>query len=55
MKIISIKVVFPEIEINTTPLEKIIIDSNSIIVLFDDIYENRYNPSLPLKKAKTSR
>lgn len=42
MKIISIKVVFPEIEINTTPLEKIIIDSNSIIVLFDDIYENRY-------------
>lgn len=38
----SIKVVLPEIEINTTPLETIIIDSNSIIILFDDIYENRY-------------
>ena len=35
-------VVLPEIEIHTTPLEELFIDSNSITIFFDDINENRY-------------
>ena len=38
----GISVVLPEIEIHTTPLEELFIDSNSITIFFDDINENRY-------------
>lgn len=38
----GISVVLPEIEIHTTPLEELFIDSSSITIFFDDINENRY-------------
>ena len=38
----GISVVLPEIEIHTTPLEELFIDSTSITIFFDDINENRY-------------
>ena len=38
----GISVVLPEIEIHTTPLEELFIDSNSITIFFNDINENRY-------------
>lgn len=38
----KIKVVYPEFEINTTPLEEIIIDPYSLQIILDDISEERY-------------
>jgi hypothetical protein len=39
------KVIMQDFEVNTTPLEKISIDTNSIEILLDDIAENRYKIS----------
>lgn len=38
----NVKVIIPEFEIHTTPLEEIVIDTTSITITLDDINEERY-------------
>lgn len=38
----NVKVIIPEFEIHTTPLEEIFIDTTSITITLDDINEERY-------------
>jgi len=39
---VNTRVIMADFEIHTTPLEKISIDANSLEILLDDVYENRY-------------
>lgn len=38
----TVKIIYPEFEIHTTPLEEVKIDSTSLQIMLDDIFEERY-------------